>query len=188
MAIGARGRIDLLRGGQQFGCRIVGHAFLVYDVGKNSSRYCKPPLAFINSINLSAISSLLPSNISAPLPMAGRSSPRASLWRQLPRRCRRSIPRFGSAERRNLQRGDLPDASHADIARLVDAGLNREHAREVDLIHLLVAAFDLAADLELLAVEHFDRVHQRSEWIVRASPPAFRLPAHRHPRPALRSG
>ena len=60
--------IDLLCRGQQFGGGIVSDATLVRDVGKNPGRHCIPPLAFISSMSLSAISSLLPCRISAPLP------------------------------------------------------------------------------------------------------------------------
>ena len=66
-----RGRVDLSCGGRQFGRRIVGNAALVYDVGEDASHYFNPPLAFINSITLSIISSRLPCSISAPLPSAG---------------------------------------------------------------------------------------------------------------------
>ena len=60
----------------------------------------------------------------------------------------------------------MPDASHADVTRFVNAGLNREHTGKIDLVHLPVAAFDLPADFQLAAVEDRDGIHQRSERIV----------------------
>ena len=52
-----------------------------------------------------------------------------------------------------MHRGHLPDSAHSDIARLIDAGLNGEHARQIDLVDLLVAAFDFPADLQLAAFQ-----------------------------------
>src|ERR1019366_2012632 len=58
----------------------------------------------------------------------------------------------GRTEGWNLYPRHLPDTSHPDVTRLIDAGLNREHTGEIDFVHLLVAAFDLAAHLQLAAV------------------------------------
>src|SRR5215469_11988291 len=66
----------------------------------------------------------------------------------------------------NLERRDLPYAAHSDIPWLVDSGLDRQYARQIDLANLFVATFNFAADLQLLSIEHFDPVHQRRERIV----------------------
>ncbi len=60
---------------------------------------------------------------------------------------------------------DLPDAAHSDVPRFVDAGLNGEDARQVDLIDLAISAFDLAADPQF-PVFHIDGIHQGSEGII----------------------
>src|ERR1700757_4846570 len=54
---------------------------------------------------------------------------------------------------------DLPDASHPDVPRLVDSGLNGENAGEIDVVDLAISTFDFAAHPQL-PVFHGDGIHQ----------------------------
>src|SRR5215469_3836756 len=66
----------------------------------------------------------------------------------------------------NWNRCYSANASHADIAGFIDAGLNREHARKVDFAHLSIATLNLAPDLQLVVVKNLDGVHERGERVI----------------------